>query len=510
MRTSNERGIALITALLVMMLISALLVGFTTVVITDQRYRFIDKDRSQAFYGATAGVEKLTADLGNTFLKNVAPTNAQVTALTGTTAQPAITNVSFAATAAPTALPASELSTYDCNNSDGVNRTPLTVGANGYTITFCALTATNNPTTLPGSRTINNANSPYDGLYALKTPYQVDVTAKTNSGGEVHLSRTIEAVAVPVFQFGIFSDVDLAFHSGDDFAFGGRVHTNGNLFLAVGDGKTLTLGDKVTAYKDIIRAVLPNGNAIANNNSGGTVNMTKGGGTYRALAATEGSVQGGPGSTPWSGWTALSLSTYKGYIKNGANGATRGTGAKMLTLPIIAPNVGGTNIDVIRRPRPLEDTTSILYGERMFNKASIRVMLSDTAADITNIPGVDNTVAPKSLEAGAGPYGNIPIATPMPAPLWATTAPVAQITSAVTAGNGVSININNGTLPATLQVPAITVSANGGANQWSVTNCKDKSPTQFINCTIAITVGGLATIPINATVTAAALPGISA
>ena len=50
MRSSNERGIALITTLLVMMLMSALLVGFTAVVMSDQRYRFIDRDRGQAFY----------------------------------------------------------------------------------------------------------------------------------------------------------------------------------------------------------------------------------------------------------------------------------------------------------------------------------------------------------------------------------------------------------------------------------------------------------------------------
>ena len=64
MRYQTERGIAMITTLLVLMLISALLVGFTTVVMSDQRYRFIDRDRGQAFYGSMGGVEKLTADLG--------------------------------------------------------------------------------------------------------------------------------------------------------------------------------------------------------------------------------------------------------------------------------------------------------------------------------------------------------------------------------------------------------------------------------------------------------------
>ena len=72
---------------------------------------------------------------------------------------------------------------------------------------------------------------PYEGLIAAQTPFQIDVTARTATGGETHLVRTMEAVAIPVFQFGMFSDVDLSFFAGPNFDFGGRVHTNGNLFL---------------------------------------------------------------------------------------------------------------------------------------------------------------------------------------------------------------------------------------------------------------------------------------
>ena len=97
---ANERGIALITTLLVMMLMSALLVGFTAVVMSDQRYRFIDRDRSQAFYAAAAGLEKLTADLGNLFFTNVAPNAAQVHALTTNTADASRTSSTSRPTAA--------------------------------------------------------------------------------------------------------------------------------------------------------------------------------------------------------------------------------------------------------------------------------------------------------------------------------------------------------------------------------------------------------------------------
>src|ERR1700759_4829997 len=92
---TSERGIAMITTLLVLMLMTALLVGFTTVVMSDQRYRFIDRDRGQSFYAATGGVEKLTADIGNLFLEYVAPTATQVGNLT--TTPPSISGITFTA-----------------------------------------------------------------------------------------------------------------------------------------------------------------------------------------------------------------------------------------------------------------------------------------------------------------------------------------------------------------------------------------------------------------------------
>ena len=92
-QAAGERGVALITTLLIMMLMSALLIGFTTMVMSDQRYRLIDRDRSSAFYGAESGIEKLTSDLGNLFFITVAPTAAQLTALANT--PPVVANVTF-------------------------------------------------------------------------------------------------------------------------------------------------------------------------------------------------------------------------------------------------------------------------------------------------------------------------------------------------------------------------------------------------------------------------------
>ena len=73
---------------------------------------------------------------------------------------------------------------------------------------------------------------PFSGLKGLLTRYDVTVTARSKGGSEVRLRRGLQTVAVPVFQFGVFSDTDLTFFGGDDFDFGGRVHTNGNLWLS--------------------------------------------------------------------------------------------------------------------------------------------------------------------------------------------------------------------------------------------------------------------------------------
>src|SRR6202035_3819255 len=105
-----------------------------------------------------------------------------------------------------------------------------------------------------------------------------------------------------------------------------------------------------------------NGISISSIGATGTVSMATQGGAptgNRNLAATEGSVVGMPGSGATAGWNTLSMGAappnYNGYMRAGV------TGAKALKLPLTATGVGGTNIDVIRRPAIAEDPTSILY-----------------------------------------------------------------------------------------------------------------------------------------------------
>jgi hypothetical protein len=344
MRTmmKNERGIAMVAVLLVMLLMSALMVGFTTVVMSDQRFRGIDRDRTQAFYAAHSGLEKMTVDLHNLFFQSVAPTQAQLDNLM--TDAPVMDGIQFVV----------------ADNS------------NGYTLRVP-----------PGGQTAGQIRSgPYQGLIALKTLYNLDATARTRTGGEVHLTRKVETVAIPVFQFGMFSDVDLSFFAGPQFNFGGRVHTNGNLFLS--GGSTLTLREKVTAVGEIVRQRMSNGESIdtapAHNSN---VSMARAAASFRDLLRTEGSVVDGVASAQNPAWTNISLSTYNGYIRNGR------TGARPLNLPVITS--GGSNPDLVRRPaiNSNEDVSNpTLYAERFYSQVSLRILLSDTQNDLIQLPGV--------------------------------------------------------------------------------------------------------------------------
>jgi len=324
------------------------MVGFIAMATTDVRVRQISLGRTQAFYAAHAGIEKLTADVGNLFSANYAPSGAQIDALEA--APPALAGVTWM-------------------EGDGDS---------GYRIDFPA-DVNGNP--VAETRTI--LSGPFQGFVGLVTPYSMEVTARGLDGSESSLSRTLQTVAIPVFQFGMFSETDLSFFAGPAFNFGGRVHTNGNLFLAADPGP-LTLSDRVTAVGEVVRAELSNTLPTTPTHSG-NVRVITTPNNYRNLARAEGSVVGGLGTAlndPT--WTNLSTGTYNFNIRNGR------TGARRLELPVTS--FGAQPISLIQRPLPNEDLANPqVLSQRFFSMASLRILLSDTALDITSLPTVTAT-----------------------------------------------------------------------------------------------------------------------
>ncbi|HKV03584.1 MAG TPA: pilus assembly PilX N-terminal domain-containing protein [Candidatus Acidoferrales bacterium] len=386
MRNRGERGVALITTLLVLMLVSSMMVGLTWLVLSGQQLGGTTGDRDKAFYGAESGLESMTAAMMDRFALSNGLSAADVNTI--------MTN------------PPVDIGGIQFLNPDGTN---------GYMIKF---TPDNFGNPLAANRTITSGN--YAGLTGLLTPFTLKVTARSAGGSEATLQREIQTVAIPVFQFGMFCDTDCSFFAGPNFNFGGRVHTNGNLWLAEGNGSTLTMGDKVTAVGQIIRTNLANG-WPTNNNYTGTVDVTlnPGSGNYRALGPNEGSTIGNSvvgAISPTKNEPAfanLANGTYNADIGNADS-----SGVKRLDLSIAIPSIGGQPIDLIRRPQPGENVANPgKLATRYYDEASIRILLSDYGPSGTCADSEINVLPALSLNPGGVPVDLATLSWDASAPL---------------------------------------------------------------------------------------------
>jgi hypothetical protein len=333
----REKGFALIGVLLFLVLLSAMAITLSYTVRTEKRIGGSDQEGNLAYYDTEAGMEKMTADLGALYEKTKSPSAATISALGND--KPALPDV-------------------------------------GYKYVFNVVA---NPDGSPQSHVQTISAGDFAGLSAQIIPINLDVTATRVSGAQAHMTRDVEVAQIPVFQFGVFSDSDLGYFAGPDFDFGGRVHTNGDLYLAEGNGATLTFHDKLTAHGEIIRQTLVNGLTTSGNYTG-TVDLPiapNGCGTptnsCRALAVTEGSLVGGKGS-------AQSFNgAWDSTIQNRFYPTTLARHATQLTLPFVND---GPPIEIIREPLPGEDPAGNLSTSRLYTQAQIRVLFADTEADL--------------------------------------------------------------------------------------------------------------------------------
>jgi hypothetical protein len=418
-RRRPDQGVALIAVLLLLTLLSAVAVALVYKVNHEQHLQRTDMSNTLAFYGAEAAMEKMMTDLSGLYAQKAAPTNCDITNLQAFAPSQIVVGVTYL---------------------EYVYNVPVPNGGG------CGALPTTNQTISSG---------PNEGLQAQIVPLSLQVTADRLGVEEARLIRRIEVAQIPVFQFGVFSQSDLSYFPGPDFDFSGRVHTNGNLFLAAGGGSTLKFHSKIRAAGDVVRDQLANGaNTLAQGRTGNVLIPTAPSGCDAGtpacrnlqVAPNEGSSIAGP-TPPYGGtgaanpaWSSLSSSTYNGMILSGT------TGAKPLTLPFVQPGVGP--IEIIRRPLAGEAVTSAVGVSRLYNQAQIRVLLSDNPAEL---PG------------GAGDAQNIRLAnlkTSAAAPDYTNGVPVAGASNTFLA-EGVRKTITSTTGVVT------TLVGPGGETNWS-------------------------------------------
>src|SRR5271165_632541 len=363
---NSSKGFTLIAALLIMVLLSGVAAGLLFMVSNEARMGGNDMESNLAFYGAESGMEKLTTDLSALYSLYQAPTDAQIQALVTPPTNPP---------SAPTAAMVSNMSYQEYITYPMSGAEPVT-----------------------SWNTVSSGST--QGLYAELIPMTLQVIASRPAGATVNITRNIEVALIPVFQFGVFCGYDCSYFAGPNFTFGGRVHTNQNLFLA--SGANLLFDDKVSAFKQIVMDQLENGHSTTVGYTG-TVYLPKAsGGCALAPVPPVGepncvALPGAatiPGDASWSGgypsvggaanalFPSISSGTLNGFLTNSLTGATN------MQLPFVQnsctsnPPPCTDPIAIIRKPQPGESITSALGTSRLYNKAQIRVLLADTQLDL--------------------------------------------------------------------------------------------------------------------------------
>ena len=389
---SSESGAALVTSILILGMLSAIAITVLAVVSKESQIAGSDLKRTQAFYAAAAGIEKMTSDFNRLFLRTSRPTGPQLLLIQNS--------------------PPPELTT------EGYTMNQL-IGLDGNTLTRMQETQG----ILDGSYPrVTIQGGPFNGLSASVAPYILSSMATGVDGTEVALTRSMNNYLIPIFQFGMFSNRDIEIHPGPAFAFNGRVHANGNIYVT----NNMTFLAKVTTASELVKDVFRNGVVP------GVSNVALQVGAIR-VPLTMGSMYGGPnilGSAPGqrgyfptspdglvnTSWDSTSVAPATSGIDNQFGGQlqTRTTGGAPLLLPLQLN--GNPTRDIIKRMLPGD--AQVVSESRYHSKAQIRILIDDE-----NLPTPDAAGIP----AGQGqslsvfdpiPLPNLPVAANGGRALW--------------------------------------------------------------------------------------------
>lgn len=352
---NGERGSATVIAILVMGLLTIFVSLALSRVSSEAMVMGNDASENRAFYAAQGSLETMTRNFSNIFERKLNPLQADLDAVM--------------------AASVPGLSSYTFNQTITTTAAPTQVVITG---------------------------GDFDGLNATRDAWQLTTTATDRNGVAVVLMRTFFNNRVPIFQFGIFYDDDLEFHPGPVFNFGGRVHSNGNIFLMASSG--LFFSSRVTAAAQIVSEVARNGrpwtdwneNVFVKNASGVDVQLKHDMGSVRLGPNVNGSYPGLPVGTLNANWGTIAKGFDGNLIAN----------ARDLNLPI---RLGGAKdyIELIRRgkneatdlylntltnnvepvPAAVADN-AILAKERYANKPGIRISFADTKDRLPGCVGV--------------------------------------------------------------------------------------------------------------------------
>lgn len=198
MKRSGEQGMVLVACLLILVLLSLLGASSLLTSTFDTQMAGNVLRHGEAFYAAEAGLEVGVGRIINEFRTSLS-----------------------------TYVPDATWTTPDTAAGD-----PCGATFNGYNVSFRISNALNplSPATEPTATQYSTVKYGQSVLHQAYL-YQLEGKAESDHGNST-LAETLRVLETPLVQYFIFFDKDLSFFPGSDMDCWGRVHTNGNLYLA--------------------------------------------------------------------------------------------------------------------------------------------------------------------------------------------------------------------------------------------------------------------------------------
>lgn len=321
----NQGGIALVTVLTLMGIISVLAAAYTLTIRADTSLRGGAARERAGFYAAEAGLNTAMAEVDQYYENYSAPGNYSTTITVGAGAH------------------AREV-TYSVNGVAGHNPEP--------------------PTQIP-------AGQPFAGLNTIRSRYTVSSVARnTANDQEASLGAEFSMNVVPIFQFLAFYQGDLEILPGPDMVLSGRIHTNSNLYL--NSNNTLRIADRPTATASIAANPYVQVSAAGNmyrgrkNNTdcNGTIFIDKQQDSDPAIAGLD------PLELPCIGTTTsmINSTTRDGYL------GSLLANVNAMQIPAVSTFVRG-------------DTSNGVTGGAFWQNADLRIVLNLTSSRLTTFCG---------------------------------------------------------------------------------------------------------------------------
>ena len=277
-KLKSQKGFSMFILLILLLMFTLLGIAALTTSNIDQELAGNQKRTTNSFYAAEAGAKKAESEIRANYV---------------TTGYP------------PSPLPSGNFA------------------LNNYNVTYSAVDE--------GSAVQKNLTvGAYKGLYGLVKSFEITSEAVGNPE-RVKIIQGMDDALVPLFQFAVFYQNDLEIYPGPVMTLGGRVHSNGNMYL--GSENTLNVNSYCTAAGNFYGGRKPGSGQSGNDSH---VYIKDNYGNYQDVKNPDGTYL--DSNDP--NWVANSLSRWGGMVEDQSMGMTE------LNLPVVT---AGDPINMIQR-----------------------------------------------------------------------------------------------------------------------------------------------------------------